>query len=63
MDWHAKSMPLPKEFDPSDCTNFIRDLNGTDGAQLNKYPYNVSFIYFDGLSFQVETERNKLHSL
>ena len=45
-DWHTNSMPLPKEVDPIECKNIIRNLHGTDGAELKKNSCNGSFTYF-----------------
>ena len=59
MDKHNKSMPLPKQLNPKDRKGIIRNLDGTDSAELNQFSYNGSFIYFDRLSFQVEIEEEQ----
>ena len=39
-------MPLSNELDPIGCENFIRNVNGTDSAELNQSSYNGSFTNF-----------------
>ena len=63
MGWNTVSKSLSGELDPNQCTNFIRNVNGTDSAELNQSPYNGSSTYFDRLSFQVQIKRDKRHSL
>ena len=59
MDSHTNSLPLPKELNPNDCKTIVRNLNGTDNAELNQYTYNGSFTYFDRLSFPVQIQKNQ----
>ena len=59
MDWHTNSPPLPKELDPTECKSIIRNLNGTDRAELKKYFYDASLACFDRLTFQVQIGTNK----
>ena len=50
-------MPLIKKLDPNECWTVIRNPNGRDSAELKQYFYNGSFTCFDGLSFQIQTEK------
>ena len=59
MDWHTNSTPLPKELDTNDCKTTIRNVNGTDSADLNQFCYNGSFSYFDRLCFDVQTGKKQ----
>ena len=59
MDCHIKSIPLSKELRPNECKNFIRNLNGTNGVELNQYSLYGSFTYFNRLRFQVQTEKKQ----
>ena len=48
-------MPAPKQLDPIECKNIIRNLIGTDNPDLKKKQFdNGSFTCFDRLSFQVQ---------
>ena len=59
MDWHSDSMPYIRELVPIESKNFVRNLNGTDNAELNQYSQNGSFTYFDRLSFQVQINKKQ----
>ena len=50
-------MPSPKELNPIDYKNIIRNLNGTDSAERNQFNQKGSFTYFDRLSFHVQNEK------
>ena len=56
-------MPLPKKLDPNESINIIRNVNGTDSAELNQNCYNGSFTHFDRMSFQVQIEKKQPLSL
>ena len=59
-DWHTISMSLPKKLDSNECKNTIRNLNGTDSAELNEFFFIGYFNYFDRLSFQVQVEKKQM---
>ena len=59
MDWHTKSMHLPKTLDPNECKKIFVNPNGNNNAELNQFSYNGSFSYFAKLSFQVQIEKRK----
>ena len=52
-------MPCPNELDHIEGKKTIRNLNGTDSAELSQYTYKGSFTYFDRMRFQVQTEKKK----
>ena len=51
MDWHTNSMDLTIELDPTESKYSIRNLFGTDTAEMTFYSYNGSFTFFDISSF------------
>ena len=54
-------MPLPKEVDPKDCKNMIRNLNRTDSVEMDQQTFNGSFTYSDILHFQGLLEKEEVH--
>ena len=53
-------MHLPKELGANKCKNSIRNLMGTDSAELKHYFFNDSFTYSDRLTFQNQTETKQM---
>ena len=41
--WNHNMMSLPVTFDPLECKNFIRHINGTNNKILNSINYNKIF--------------------
>ena len=53
-------MPLPKELNPKERRNVIRDFRVRDSSELNQYPCGSFFFYFDQLKFQVQIEKEQI---
>ena len=53
-------MPLPEKLDPDYCEVNIGNFNGMDSAELDQHFYNGFCIFSDGLSFQVQIDKNQL---
>ena len=52
-------MPCPDELYHIECKKTIRNLNGTDSAELSQYSYNGSFTDYDRRSFQFQNGKKK----
>ena len=45
--WNHNTLPLPVTFDPLECKNIIRHLNGTNNKILNNLHYNKTFTLLE----------------
>ena len=46
MDWHTNIMPTLKDLDSNEGKKNIRNLNGTDIAEVSQYLFNGSLTVF-----------------
>ena len=51
------TLPLPVTFDPLECKNIIRHLNGTNDKILNNLHYNKTFTLLEDHYFQERLEQ------
>ena len=54
--WKHNTMPLPVTFDPLECKNLIRHLNGTNNKRLNNLQYNKTLTFLEDHYFQERLE-------
>ena len=54
-------MPNFIELDSNESKNFNRTFRGTNCTELNQNCYKGSFVYSDGLSFQIQNEKKRTH--
>ena len=59
MDWHTKSIPLPKDLNPNVCKNDIQNLNRTVSLGMNQQLHIGFSTFFVRLSSQIQIERKE----
>ena len=55
--WKHNTMPLPVTFDPLECKNLIRHVNGINNKILNNLHYNRTFTLLKDHNFQERLEQ------
>ena len=55
--WNHNTMPLPVTFDPLECKNIVRHLNGTNNKILNNLQYKKTFTLLEDNYFQERLEQ------
>ena len=57
--WNHNTLPLPVTFDPLECKNIIRHLNGTNDKILNNLHYKNFFTLLEDHYFQERLEQHQ----